>query len=118
MRILPNANLGPVVQEFLIGAGHDTLRVAELVDTSTPDPEIALLALRESRHLVTNDRGFVEQMREAGVEFTQALVVIPVIRPSNQAYVTALDHLLRREPTWHPGMLYIVRPPDIRIREL
>jgi predicted nuclease of predicted toxin-antitoxin system len=59
MRFLANENVEQPVVGWLRGAGHDVTHVSDVAPGAT-DQEILLLANREDRLLLTNDKDFGE----------------------------------------------------------
>lgn len=117
MRILLDANLGLRVQEHLTARGHDVIRVGQSLPPGSTDQQVAALAIEQSRHIITEDRGLWFEMRTAQIVFPHALITLRC-GPGADEQIAALEFLLAAHPTWLDHFHYIVRPSEIRIGRL
>ena len=67
MKFLVDAQLPPGVCAGLAARGHDGVHVFDLLPGQTPDNEIADLAIRLGRILITKDDAFVERHARPGL---------------------------------------------------
>jgi predicted nuclease of predicted toxin-antitoxin system len=118
MRFLVDADLGQAVLQLLLDRGHDAARAATLLPPGTPDPDVARLALRDSRHLVTGDRNFVWQMVRAKLPFERAILDLRPAEPAHARHFVALLARVLDERTIEDGFHYIVEPARTRVARL
>jgi predicted nuclease of predicted toxin-antitoxin system len=75
MQFIVDESAGTAVAEYLRGAGHDVLAVAEVMPQAD-DSDILARAVSEKRILVTNDKDFGELVFRSG----QALYGVVLLR--------------------------------------
>lgn len=118
MRFLIDADLSPRLIALFDASGHDALHVFNVVAGATPDSEIATLAHRTRRCLITGDYDFAD-VRTYPPRQYDGLVVLTLPNNAGAAYIERLvREFLDRLPELGPltGKLLIVEPGRIRVR--
>ena len=59
MKFLVDANLPPVLCDWLVGRGHDAVHVTAATAADASDDQIAALAAGQQRYVITKDWDFV-----------------------------------------------------------
>jgi hypothetical protein len=108
-------NLPVEVADALRAAGHDAITVGEERLTGADDPDVAAVALREQRAIVTCDLDFAD-IRTYPPPHYRGIIVFRTALPGKRALLTLASQLVRYLPTERlPGTLWIVRPGHVRI---
>lgn len=116
MRFKIDENLPDEVAELLRSAGYEASTIPQQHMSGEPDPNVALLCLREQRALVTLDLGFAD-IRAYPPEEYYGLIVLRLKRQDKGSVVDAFEKLLpmlQTEPLTH--RLWILEEERLRVR--
>lgn len=119
MRFLVDADLSPRLAAIFAEYGHDSVHVYDETSSSAPDPQIAALANRTGRCIVTADFDFANVL-DYPPRLFKGIVVLTLPYGVGPVYIEAIvRHFLDRLPSLSPieGKLVIVEPGRIRVRE-
>ena len=114
MQFIIDESTGAAVVEYLRGAGHDVLAVAEIM-RQADDPDILTLALSESRILITNDKDFGDLVFRSGKAHHGVLLLrLRNESPTNRVRVVTL--VLKRYADRLAGHFVVATESAVRIR--
>ncbi|MDZ8134293.1 MAG: DUF5615 family PIN-like protein [Nostoc sp. DedQUE04] len=116
MNIKLDENMGSLrVATLLRLAGHDVATVKEQGLISSPDEELIDVCRRESRCLVTTDRGFGNRLKYKPSSYTGIVVIRLPPRPIFADYRAVAETLIAGlEAADVTGKLWIIRQGNIQ----
>ena len=116
MRFLADQNVSPLTVSFLREAGHDAIRVSEILPHNSPDRIILALAARERRVILTHDLDYGGLLVvERGPVASLVLMRLSTTR------VERVNEILRRvlpavEAALEAGAIVVVEDASVRVR--
>jgi len=108
VRFLLDENVHPRVQDFLRAHGHDVTSITRDYPHGMPDTQILLLASREQRILITNDRDFGELVFRLGGTHS-GVIYLRIQPPHIDLVLDRLDELLSLPPERFSEFLIVTR---------
>lgn len=118
MRFLADQNVSPLTVSFLREAGHDAIRVSEVLPHNAPDRIILAFAARERRVVLTHDLDY------SGLLVTERSPVASlVLMRLSTTRVEQVNEILRRvlptvEAVLETGAIVVVEDASVRVRPL
>src|SRR5947209_7744935 len=106
MRVLVDENIPRITVEALRALGHDVRDIRGTSDQGITDSSLWVLAIAESRALITTDKGFTEYRSVPH----HGILVVRLRQPNRQKIHHAVLHVIERFPdTEWPNLLVVVR---------
>lgn len=102
MRFFLDQNVPDSVGRYLQGRGHSVLRLRHHIREDSPDPVVAMTALKAGRILITQDRDFKAQRFQQGRFAQLSRIGIsgdgPTLLPAVKEHIAVLEFQFQRIP--------------------
>jgi hypothetical protein len=117
MRFLVDANMPRQTVERLAALGHDAVDVRQILPASAPDSEVAELARREGRTIVTRDIGFGDPRTYPPALYAGIIVFRTAERARRDDVLMLVEHVIGQIATTDlSGYLVVADAQKIRVR--
>ena len=119
MRFLLDECVSPLVQQQLVGSGHDVVHVHDVGLTGAPDSEVLEAAAAEERVVVTMDTDFGALIAHSGSRLPSVVLFRGEVtrRPHAQA-VLLLVNLDQVADDLGEGAVVVIGDERVRVRRL
>ncbi len=114
MQFVVDESAGMAVVEYLRGAGHDVLAIAEIMPQAD-DRDILTLAASEKRILVTNDKDFGELVFRSD-QAQHGVVLLRLHDESSTNRVRVMESIMERHADRLAGHFTVATESGVRIR--
>jgi predicted nuclease of predicted toxin-antitoxin system len=112
MKLIADAHIGRLITNWLVGQGHDVLRVATLPPAIT-DEEILRLAADQRRVVLTADKDFGELVFRVGQPST-GVILLRIDVPTERERLNVIVRLWPRIEPLTPDHFVVVTSRGIR----